>query len=97
MLVFNVTFQCRPGMRDRFLELICREGIPAAARAEPGNLQYDYCVPVDRPDDLFLIEKYVDAAAVTFHAHQKHTERLVELKEEYVRDMIFEQYEVPAK
>ena len=93
MLVFNVTVRCRPGMRDAFLNAIRAEGIDAAARSEPGNLQYDYFIPVDRSDDVLLIEKYRDEAAVAAHVRQAHTARLVELKEAYVCDMILEKYE----
>lgn len=93
MLVFNVTFRCKPGMRDAFLDAIRSEGIVDAARAEPGNLQYDYFIPVDPGDDVLLIEKYRDAAAVGEHVRQTHTAKLVELKEAYVDDMVLEQYE----
>ena len=93
MLVFNVTFHCKPGMRDAFLDAIRSEGIVDAARAEPGNLQYDYFIPVDPGDDVMLIEKYRDAAAVGEHVRQTHTAKLVELKEAYVSDMVLEQYE----
>ena len=93
MLVYNVTFRCRPGMRDTFLEKILSEGIDAAARAEEGNLKYDYYVPVGSGDELLLIEKYRDADAVAAHVRQKHTARLVELKEAYVRDMTLEKFE----
>ena len=85
MLVFNVTFKCRPGMRDTFLEQIM----------SAGNLRYDYSVPVDHADELFLVEKYRDAGAVAEHVRQTHTAKLVELKEQYVSDMILEQYEAP--
>ncbi len=95
MLVFNVTFKCRPGMRDAFLEQILAEGIIAGARGEAGNLRYDYSVPVDHADELFLVEKYRDADAVAEHVRQKHTAKLVELKERYVSDMVLEQYEAP--
>ncbi len=93
MLVFNVTFRCRPGMRDAFLNAIRAEGIAEAARAEAGNLQYDWYLPADGGDDLFLVEKYVDADAVASHVRQAHTARLVALKETYVGDMILESYE----
>ena len=93
MLVFNVTFRCRPGMRDEFLEKIRAEGIQAASRAEAGNLQYDYFIPVDQSDDLFLVEKYRDEEAVAAHVRQAHVARLVELKEQYVTDLILEKYE----
>ena len=93
MLVFNVTFRCRPGMRDEFLEKIRAEGIQTASRAEAGNLQYDYFIPVDQNDDLFLVEKYRDEEAVAAHVRQAHVTRLVELKEQYVTDLILEKYE----
>ena len=93
MLVFNVRFKCKPGMRDAFLERIRAEGIIAGSRAEPGNLRYDYCVPVDDGDDLFLIEQYIDADAVAAHVRQAHTAKLVELKEVYVTELILEKYE----
>ncbi len=93
MLVFNVTFHCREGMRGAFLDAIRSEGIVAGARAEPGNLQYDWFLPVDPGDDVLLIEKYRDAAAVAEHVRQAHTAKLVKLKEAYVSDMVFEQYE----
>ena len=93
MLVFNVTFKCRPGMRDAFLEQIMSAGIIDGARGEAGNLRYDYSVPVDHADELFLVEKYRDADAVAEHVRQTHTAKLVELKERYVSDMVLEQYE----
>lgn len=93
MLVFNVTFKCKPGMRDEFLEKIRTEGIDAASRAEEGNLMYAYYLPLDGSDDLLLIEKYRDADAVAAHVRQAHVARLVELKTEYVSDLILEKYE----
>ena len=93
MLIFNVTFRCRPEMRTRFLETIKAEGIDAAARAEEGNLQYDWFVSADNDTDLLLIEKYRDDAAVAAHVRQAHVVRLVELKNEYVADMVIEKYE----
>ena len=96
MLVFNVTFRCRPGMRDAFWNAIRAEGIDAAARAEAGNLQYDWFIAADSDSDLLLIEKYRDADAVAEHVRQAHTAKLVALKETYVADMILEKYEVRA-
>ena len=95
MLVFNVTFKCAPGMRDAFLDGILREQIIPRARAEAGNLQYDYFIPVGNDDELFLVEKYRDDEAVGAHVRQAHTAKLVELKEAYVSDMILERYEKP--
>ena len=93
MLVFNVIFRCRPGLRAEFLEKLKAEGIDAASRAEEGNLQYDWFRAVGSDDDLLLIEKYRDSAAVAAHVRSAHVARLVELKEQYVTELILEQYE----
>ena len=93
MLVFNVTFHCGHGMRERFLEKIVEEGIVAGARAEAGNCRYDFYRSVDRDCDLLLIEQYRDADALAEHIRQAHTAKLVALKEAYVTDMRIERYE----
>ncbi len=93
MLVFNVTFKCKSGMREKFLESIRAEGIDAASRAEAGNLAYDFYLSVGNGDDLFLVEKYKDADAVMAHVKQPHVAKLVELRNEYVADVVMEKYE----
>ena len=39
MIVLNVTYKCKPEMRDEFLEMIITEGIDAASRADAGNMK----------------------------------------------------------
>ena len=39
MIVLNVTYKCKPDMRDEFLEMIMTEGIDVASRAEAGNIK----------------------------------------------------------
>jgi len=90
MLVFNVTFNCRPGMREAFLETLTAEGIVAACRREEGNMKYDYYFPAERADELLLIEKWRDADALAAHAKQAHMKRMDEIKAEYVEDMALE-------
>ena len=93
MLVFNVTFRCKAGMRALFLEKLKAEGVDAASRAEAGNLQYDYFLADGNDTDLLLIEKYRDDDAVLAHTRQPHVARMVALKEEYVDELILERYE----
>ena len=70
MIVLNVTYKCKPGLRDEFLEMIFTEGIDRACRAEDGNIRYDYYTPVEGGDELFLLEKWRDADALAKHAGQ---------------------------
>ena len=93
MIVLNVTYKCKPGMRDRFLEKIAAEGIDAASRAEAGNIRYDYYLPADGGDELLLLEKWRDAEALAEHGRQPHYGKLKVLKNEYVTDTLIERFE----
>lgn len=95
MIVLNVTYQCRPGLREAFLERILAEGVDAASRAEEGNLKYDYYLPFDdRADELLLVEKWRDAEALERHRGLPHFLRLSTFKGEYVTDTRVERFEV---
>ena len=93
MIVLNVTYKCKPGMKEAFLERIREEGLDAKSRAEAGNRKYDYYFAADGSDDLLLVEKWQDADALAEHGRQEHYARLGELKSEYVIETIIEKYE----
>ena len=94
MIVLNVTYKCKPGMRDGFLEKINAEGIGEACRAEDGCEKYDYYFPFDdRADELLLIEKWRDAEALAAHAETPHYAVLKALKPQYVTETVVERFE----
>ena len=93
MIVLNVTYKCKTGMRDAFLEKINAEGIGEACRAQDGCEKYDYYIPADGSEELLLVEKWRDADAITIHAAQPHFKRLGELKGTFVNDTIIERFE----
>ena len=95
MIVLNVSYTCKPGQRDAFLEAIRAEGLDAASRADAGNLKYDYYLPAAGGDELLLLEKWADAAALTAHLAQPHLARLAELKQEYVLTTAIARFELP--
>ena len=93
MIVLNVTYKCKPELRDEFLEMIMSEGIDVACRAEDGNIKYDYYIPTDGSDDLLLVEKWRDAEALAVHGRRPHFARIGELKGNYVDETIIEKLE----
>ncbi len=94
MIVLNVTYTCKPDMRDAFLERIMAEGIDEACRAEKGNIKYDYYRPADDGDELLLVEKWQDAAALKAHSEMPHFARLGAIKPDYVIDTVVERFEL---
>ena len=94
MIVLIVTYKCKPEMREEFLEAIFAEKIDEACRAEPGNIMYEYCIPFERRDELFLLEKWRDADALAEHGAQPHIARLKDIKARFVDDTVMEKYVV---
>lgn len=92
MIVLNVTYKCKPGMRDMFLANIIAEGLDRKCREEDGNIKYDYYVPTDGSNDLLLVEKWRDAEVLAVHGQQDHFRKIGEIKTDYVDDTVIERY-----
>ena len=92
MEILNVTYKCKEGMREEFLEAILAEGLDEASRAEAGNIKYDFYLAFDDPDELFLFEKWRDEEAVKSHNAEPHFKRFGELKAEFVLETELERY-----
>lgn len=93
MVVMNVTYKCRPNMREAYLERLKAEGIQEASRADEGNIRYDYFRSVDNADELFLLEQWENAEVLKKHGEQPHLAKLMGFKSEYVIETVFERYE----
>jgi quinol monooxygenase YgiN len=92
MIVLNVTYKCKAGMREKFREALSAEGLDAACRAEDGNFKYDYYFAADDADELLLVEKWRDADALSVHSGQPHFKRIGEIKSVFVEETVLEKY-----
>lgn len=92
MIVLNVSYKCKPEMREAFLEAIMAEGIDVACRNEEGNIKYDYYMSTEDENEMLLVEKWRDADVLATHMEQLHFKRLGELKNEFVEDTVIEKY-----
>ncbi|WP_294589466.1 putative quinol monooxygenase [Ruminococcus sp.] len=64
-----VTYRCRNGMREKFLE--------------EGFISYDYYLSADDPDKL-LVEKWSSEKRQKAHLETEHMGELKKIKEKYV-------------
>ena len=94
MIVLNVTYKCKPDMREEFHEAIMTEGLDVASRSEEGNIKYDYYIPTEGNDDLLLVEKWRSAEDLDIHRTLPHFAKLGELKNEFVNETIIEKFVV---
>lgn len=93
MISLIVTYVCKPGMRDAFLQCLKKERLAEASRAEEGNLRYLFTCSEDEPDNLYLLEKWENMDAVERHMKQPHFSRITEIKAKYVLNTLIEKYE----
>ena len=62
--------------RDSYYAARCASGVPAASRAEDGNIMYDYFFSADRGNEMLLIEKWENDEALTHHQNTAHFKQL---------------------
>ena len=91
MIVLNVTFHVKPGMRDAYYEELKPFG--EYFRKEKGNHCYSYFASCEDPDVLFLLEKWEDRDALRAHSHTEVFASLAPINEKYTTDIQLKRYE----
>ena len=84
MIVLNVFYRTRPGMREQFVEEGTARGLLAAIREETGCGGYEYFAALEDPDRLFLLEQWADEAALAAHQASANMAALRAVKDRYV-------------
>lgn len=72
----------KPGQLSRFLQ-IC-ETVSEGSNAEPGVLEFRFFQDKRQPCKFFILERYVDKAAVATHKRMPHTLAFFEQQEALV-------------
>ncbi len=86
MILLCVRYHTKPGLRGEFVKALIDERIAEQTHTEPGNLAYDFSVPIGEEDAVCLFERWESADALLPHPQQPHFLRLMELKAQYVED-----------
>jgi quinol monooxygenase YgiN len=84
MICINVTYDCKPGMREAFYGAIRERGIDELCRNENGCRRYEYFNAIEKPDRLLLAEIWEDREVLAVHQKTAHFQVLQELKAQYV-------------
>jgi len=93
-LMVDVTYTLKKGERMNFLQKVKEEGIIKASRQEQGNVLYRYAIPIEEPDQLYLSEIWINEQAQKYHGRTEHYEKLKNLKQEYVTDVLIKKYDM---
>lgn len=92
MLTMIVYYRCKDEQRDAFMSVLKKENIAEKSRVEPGNMQYDYFLPVDDANTVLLLEKWESVDAQKIHTETDNFKKLGEIKAKYVASVDIEKY-----
>lgn len=92
MITVNLYYQGKGGNARAFAEEMEASGIAEAIRKEPGNLRYQYFLPLDDPETILLIDSWTDQAAIDAHHATPMMAQLAALREKYDLHMTAERF-----
>ena len=92
MITVNLYYKGTNGRARDFAEEMEASGIAESIRKEPGNLRYQYFLPLDDPETILLIDSWTDQAAIDAHHASPMMAQLAALREKYDLHMAAERY-----
>lgn len=94
MIRVEVKYILKSGCREAFYSSIVSQKIDKAAQNEEGNIRYDFEIPDDEPDLLYLHELWKNAEVLEAHSRMSHFKAHAELKAKYVVETVIEKEEI---
>lgn len=82
-LTVNIYYSGENGAARKFADEMTTSGTVAAIRDEPGNLQYEYFYPAERPETVLLIDSWEDQEAIDLHHATPMMATIARLREKY--------------
>ena len=92
MITINIRYKGTGGAARAFAQEMTASGTAAAVRAEPGNLRYEYYVPLDDPETVLLIDSWTDQAAIDAHHQSPMMAAIAALRDKYDLHMTAERF-----
>ena len=91
MIVLNVTYKTKPGMREEFVKALAAAGMHAAVNAEDGCLKYDYYLDLQDENKVLLVERWESKEKQQIHLTQPHMAAMKDIKAAFVESTALEE------
>ena len=91
-ITMNLYYTGENGAARAFAAEMTSSGVVDEIRAEPGNLRYEYFLPMDDPETVLLIDSWAGQAALDAHHASPMMARIAALREKYDLHMRAERY-----
>lgn len=91
-ITVNLYYKGINGNALKFVSEMEESGIATQIRNEPGNLRYDYFIPLNDKETVLLIDTWKDQESIDAHHASSMMQKLATLREKYDLHMIAERY-----
>ncbi len=91
-ITVNLYYKGTNGNALKFVSEMESSGIANQIRNEPGNLRYDYFIPLNDKETVLLIDSWKDQASIDAHHASSMMKDLAALREKYDLHMVAERY-----
>ncbi len=93
MIQVMIRYQGTDGSARAFAKEMTESGVVARIRAEEGNIAYEYFLPLDEPETVLLIDRWVNQEAIDVHHDSPMMGEIMKLREKYDLHMTVERLE----
>lgn len=91
-ITVNIYYTGSSGSALDFAREMISSGIVDDIRREPGNLRYDYFLPLDGGETVLLIDSWTDQQAIDAHHASDMMKKIAALRDKYDLHMRVERY-----
>lgn len=91
-ITINIYYTGKNGNAQKFAKEMVSSGIVQDIRAEEGNLQYEYFLPMDDDETVLLIDSWKNQEALDKHHATEMMQKIIALREKYDLHMRVERY-----
>ena len=80
-ITVNIYYSGKNGAARKFAEEMTSSGVVDAIRRESGNLQCEYFFPMNDPETVLLIDKWIDEHALAIHHNSPMMNEIKKLRD----------------
>lgn len=91
-ITVNIYYTGSSGSALKFAHEMISSGVVDDIRNEPGNLRYDYFLPLGENETVLLIDSWTDQQAIDAHHASDMMQRISALRDKYDLYMRVERY-----
>lgn len=91
-ITVNIYYTGEKGKARAFAEEMLSAGIVGEIRKEPGNLRYEYFLPLEDENSILLIDSWASQQALDLHHQSPMMQQIITLREKYGLHMRVERY-----